>query len=171
MYLEDPADGVCNAPKSDPATLSFVPAEPAGVSYSFTLPADPYAPGIARHATRTILEVHHLAEMADAAVQVVSELTACACRFAIEGEVYVSLRFKEGLLRVTLFDDHPRHVSGQLSDACDDNRCVSLNVLDGVVQDCDGEWGIDGGAELGGTRMWAVLPRKRAAEYLTSAAA
>lgn len=60
---------------------SPVPPTPETLSYSLTLPAAPQSPAVARAATRTILRAHGLEGMTDAAVQTVSELAACACRF------------------------------------------------------------------------------------------
>lgn len=48
--------------------------------------------------------MHGPHDMANAAVQVVSELTSCACRFTTADDIYVSLRYRDGALRVILFD-------------------------------------------------------------------
>lgn len=155
----------CPSPTTVAADDPFLPACPESLSYSLTLPAAPRSPGIARAVTRTVLRAHGLVEVTDAAVQVVSELAACACRFS-SAEVYVSLRYRQDALRVTFYDSHARHTNVRLHAACDLHRRVSLRVLDRVVRDCRGEWGIGGGREAGvGTRMWAVLPRAGASAY------
>jgi hypothetical protein len=156
----------CQVPTAVPADAPFLPAGPQSLSYSLTLPGAPRSPGIARAVTRTVLTAHGLAEVTDAAVQVVGELAACACRFS-SAEVYLSLRYREDALRVTVYDSHARHANVRLGAACDLHRRVSLRVLDRVVRDCRGKWGIGGGRETGvGTRMWAVLPRAGAGAYL-----
>lgn len=158
--------GVCLSPTLAPAELPFIEPLPESLSCSFTLPAASHSPGIVRAATRAILRAHGLAEVTDAVVQVASELTACACRFSPSAQVYVSLRCREGAMRVTLYDDHPRHANRRLEAACQMHRGKMLRVLDQVVSACDGEWGIGGGLERDmGTRMWAVLPCEGARAY------
>ncbi|WP_416982707.1 ATP-binding protein [Streptomyces sp. T028] len=164
MHLETVS---CPSPTIAPADAPFVPALPENLLYSFTLPAAPRSPGVARAATRAILRAHGLPEVTDAVVQVVSELTACACRLSATNEVYVSLRHRDDNLRVTVYDGHPRHTHARLGAICVLSRRVSLRVLDEVVRACHGDWGIGGDREPGGgTRMWAVLPRAGAAGYL-----
>ncbi|WP_307718344.1 hypothetical protein [Streptomyces sp. JHA26] len=104
--------------------------------------------------------------MTDAAVQVVSELTACACVFAPTAEVYVSLRYRDGALRVVLYDGHPRHTHPRLAAACDARRRSALRLPACVVRACGGDWGFGDAREPGGgTRMWAVLPHAGAHGY------
>ncbi|MDN3024937.1 ATP-binding protein [Streptomyces sp. S.PB5] len=138
----------------------FAPPSPDSLAYSFTLPAGPMSSRVARAATRVVLRAHELEDMTDAAVQVVAELAACACRFTPDAEVYVSLRFRDGALRVSLYDGHPRHSHPRLVEACDARRRGALRVLGCVVRVCEGEWGFGEAREPGGgTRMWVVLPR------------
>ncbi|MFE9924092.1 ATP-binding protein [Streptomyces sp. NPDC005774] len=142
------------------------PPTPDTLAYSFTLPAAPRSPAIARSATRTILRAHGLDDVMDAAVQVVGELVACSCRLAPSAEVYVSLRYRDDALRVVLYDAHPRHTHPRLLAACDARRRAALRVLACVVKACAGEWGFGDAREPGGgTRMWAVLPRSGARAY------
>ncbi|GAB2866964.1 hypothetical protein GCM10027074_38010 [Streptomyces deserti] len=153
-------------PTSTP-DLPSTPPTPETLSYSLTLPAAPHTPSIARAATRTALRVHGLEDVTDAAVQVVSELASCACRVSPAGEVYVSLRYRDGALRVILYDGHPRHTHPRLASACDARRRAALRVLACVVKACGGDWGFGDAREPGGgTRMWAVLPREGARAYL-----
>ncbi|MCH5672923.1 ATP-binding protein [Streptomyces gilvus] len=142
------------------------PPTPENLTYSLTLPAAPQSPAIARAATRSILRAHDLLDVTDAAVQVVSELAACACRFTPAAEVYVSLRYRDAALRVILYDSHPRHTHPRLAVACDARRRSTLRLLSCVVRSCEGDWGFGDAREPGGgTRMWAVLPRKGAGAY------
>ncbi|MFR9796965.1 ATP-binding protein [Streptomyces sp. MS06] len=142
------------------------PPSPDTLAYSLTLPAGPASSGVARAATRTALRTHGLADMTNAAVQVVGELAACADRFTPGCEVYVSLRYRDGALRVVLYDGHPRHVHPRLSAACDARRRAALRVLACVVRACAGEWGFGEAREPGGgTRMWAVVPWRGARAY------
>ncbi|WP_238431766.1 ATP-binding protein [Streptomyces cavernae] len=137
-----------------------VPPGPEELTYSLTLPAALSSPRVARAATHAVLAVHGLRDMTDAAVQVVAELTACACRFAPGAELYVSLRYRDGTLRVTVFDTHPRHINPRLTAACDARRRAHLRLLACVVREAGGDWGFEEAAEPNtGTRMWATLPR------------
>ncbi|WP_328501773.1 ATP-binding protein [Streptomyces sp. NBC_00457] len=155
-------------PPTPGTDLHPIPPTPESLAYSLTLPAAPQSPSIARAATRTILRAHGLEDVAEAAVQAVSELAACACRFTTAAEVYVSLRYREDALRVILYDAHPRHINPRLSAACDARRRASLRLLACVVRTCDGDWGFGEAREpTGGTRMWAVLPRQGARTYLS----
>ncbi|WP_330288063.1 ATP-binding protein [Streptomyces sp. NBC_00576] len=146
--------------------LPTAPPEPEKLAYSLTLPAAPTSAAIARAAARTVLRMHGLHDVTDAAVQVVSELTSCACRFTTADDIYVSLRYRDGALRVILYDAHPRHAHPRLSAACDARRRATLRVLACVVRACQGNWGFDAAREPGGgTRLWAVLPRSGARTY------
>ncbi|MET9772958.1 ATP-binding protein [Streptomyces sp. NPDC006367] len=145
------------------------PPSPETLAYGLTLPASPHSPAVVRAATRTVLRTHGLDGMTDAAVQAVSELTACACAFTPAAEVYVSLRYRDGALRVVLHDTHPRHAHPRLAAACDARRRAGLRVLARVVRACGGDWGFGDAREPGGgTRMWAVLPRTGATGYTGS---
>jgi hypothetical protein len=147
--------------------LPATPPTPETLAYSLTLPAAPSSSAIARMATRTILQAHDLQDVTDAAVQVVSELASCACRFTPADKVYVSLRYRDEALRVILYDDHPRHANPRLAAACEARRRAALRVLACVVKACNGDWGFGDAREPGGgTRMWAVLPREGTRKYL-----
>ncbi|WP_073946225.1 ATP-binding protein [Streptomyces kebangsaanensis] len=143
------------------------PPTPETLAYSLTLPADPRTPAIVRATLRTVLRAHGLADMTDAAVQVTSELAACACRFSTSPEVYVRLRYREDALRVVLYDAHPRHTHPRLAAACDARRRSTLRLPACVVRACGGDWGFGDAREPGGgTRTWAVLPRAGVRAYL-----
>ncbi|WP_443045961.1 ATP-binding protein [Streptomyces sp. GQFP] len=162
------------APAPVPATTCPLPIDPLPTSapgpeklaYSLTLPAAPTSAAIARAAARAVLHRHGLHDMTNAVVQVVSELTSCACRFTTADDIYVSLRYRDGALRVILYDAHPSHTHPRLSAACDARRRATLRVLACVVRTCQGDWGFDAAREPGGgTRLWAVLPRSGARTY------
>lgn len=156
--------GLC--PIAAPVDLAPAPPEPDTLSYSFTLPAGPQSPAIARAAARTILRVHSLEDMTDTAVQVLGELATTAYRLAPTTELYVSLRYRDDGLRVTLYDAHPRHSHPRLATACDTRRRAALRLLACVVRACGGDWGFGDAREPGGgTRMWAVLPRQGVRAY------
>ncbi|PJM92080.1 ATP-binding protein [Streptomyces sp. CB01373] len=151
-----------------PTDLPPVPPALESLTYSLTLPAAPQSPAIVRATIRTVLDAHGLADMADAVVQVASELVACACRFTTSPEVYVCLRYGEDALRVVLYDAHPRHQHPRLAAACDARRRSALRLPACVVRACGGDWGFGDAREPGGgTRMWAVLPREGASAYIT----
>ncbi|MFC7985602.1 ATP-binding protein [Streptomyces sp. NPDC057336] len=150
-------------PTAHPST----PPTPGNLTYSLTLPAAPQSPAIARAATRTILQAHDLENMTETAVQVMSELVACACRFTPTPEVYMALRYRDDALRVILYDGHARHTHPRLAAACEARRRSALRVMACVVRACQGDWGFGDAREPGGgTRMWAVLPKGRARHYL-----
>ncbi|MFI9600627.1 ATP-binding protein [Streptomyces sp. NPDC052043] len=148
------------------------PPTPESLTYSLTLPADPRTPAIVRATLRTVLQAHGLADMTEAAVQVASELSACACRFTPSLEVYVRLRFRDDALRVVLYDAHPRHAHPRLAAACDARRRSALRLPACVVRACGGDWGFgDARDPGGGTRTWAVLPREGTHTYAAAAQA
>ncbi|MFJ8670962.1 ATP-binding protein [Streptomyces sp. NPDC093589] len=142
------------------------PPVPETLTYGLTTPAALISPAIARHATHVILEAHGLRDVTTAALQVVGELTACACRFTASEDVYLALRYRDDSLRVFLYDAHPRHTHRRLAAACDARRRSALLLLACVVRDCRGEWGFGTSPGPGeGTRMWAVLPHEGARAY------
>ncbi|MGW3679590.1 ATP-binding protein [Streptomyces prasinus] len=148
--------------------LSLPPAAPGPetLAYSFTLPAQPTSPALARAASREMLRAHGLADLVDPALQAVSELVAVACRFTASADVYLSLRYRAAALRVIAYDSHPRHTHPRLAEACDTRRRAALRFLACVCRACDGSWGFDEAREPGGgTRMWATLPGEGARAY------
>ncbi len=142
----------CPAP---PTPEGEVPA----LAYSLTLPAAPRSAAVARLAARAVLEAHRLGAVADSVVLAVSELTACASRFAPEGQVHLSLRYRDGAVRIVSYDAHPRHPHPRLAAVCDARRRGALRVVARLVRAEGGSWGTGAADEPGGgTRMWVVLP-------------
>ncbi|MGH4033915.1 ATP-binding protein [Actinomycetota bacterium Odt1-20B] len=140
---------------------------PEDLAYSLTLPAALSSPAIARAATRTVLAAHGLTALLDPATQMVSELISAGCQFgAASAEVYLSLRFRDGALRVIVYDAHPRHTHPRLAAACDARRRAALRLLACVARACEGEWGFGEAREPGGgTRMWGTVPCEGGAAY------
>ena len=166
VTIDMPGDGICRSPRLNPTHLPFTPCLPTGLRYSFTLPADLQAPAVARNITRAVLDIHSLPLMTDAAVQTVSELTTCACKFTPGKDIYLSLRYRQDALYITLFDDHPQHTNTHLKSTCETHRCTALDLLDRVIGACTGDWGIGASSTFtGGTKMWAVLPKEGAERY------
>ena len=132
---------------------------PESLAYSLTLPAALSSPAIARAATRAVLVAHGLGTLIDPTEQAVGELVAVGCQFTSASEVYLSLRHRDGALRVIVYDGHPRHTNPRLAATCDARRRASLRLLGCVARACGGDWGFGESREPGGgTRMWAVLP-------------
>lgn len=95
-----------------------------------------------------------------------NSLPAPACLFTPSDSVYLSLRYRDDALRISLYDGHPRHSHRRLAAACDGRRRSLLLLLACVMHACDGEWGFGTAEDSGdGTRMWAVLPRDGARAY------
>ncbi|MDQ8704578.1 ATP-binding protein [Streptomyces sp. LHD-70] len=150
--------GACISPHAD-ESLTVTPPAPDELAYSLTLPASLTSPAIARAAARSMLHAHGLNDEADAALQAVGELTACACRFSAGAEIYLSLRHGGNTIRIAAYDGHPRHTNARLAAACDGRRRSALRLLACVVRAGGGEWGFGESREPGGgTRMWAHLP-------------
>ncbi|MFJ9178765.1 hypothetical protein [Streptomyces sp. NPDC102360] len=96
----------------------------------------------------------------------VGELTASACQFTPESDIYVSLRYRDNALRVTVYDGHPPHTNRYLAAACDTRRRAAFRLLVRLVRECGGGWGYRPAWEPGGgKRAWVALPRAGAAAY------
>ncbi|MFI6939409.1 ATP-binding protein [Streptomyces sp. NPDC050418] len=149
-------------------TLIPLPSPPAAptpetLAYSLTLPAALSSPGLARTASRTFLEAHALHDLTDPALLALTELAACACKFTAAPRIYVSLRYRDASLRITLYDDDPVPSSPPLARARASRRRASLHLLNCVIRTCRGTWGITEAEDpTPGTRMWASLPHTAA---------
>ncbi|MEU7167984.1 ATP-binding protein [Streptomyces morookaense] len=141
--------------------------EPSRLAYSFTVPGEPRSAAVARGSVRTALRAHELADIEEPAVQVVSELVACAALFAPDQNLYVSLGWHAETLRIVSWDPHPPgHRDRALGAVCTARRRRQLLLAIGVVRECRGTWGAAKPAPATeGTTVWANLPRTGAAAY------
>ncbi|WP_325065097.1 ATP-binding protein [Streptomyces apocyni] len=156
-----PSPGVTGAPVPcpPPPPDSSTPT-PETLAYSLTLPAALATPALARTCARALLQAHGLEDLTAPAVQAIGELTATACRFTTHStEIYLSLRYRDDALRITVYDDHPTHTNPRLADHCQARRRSQLRLLGCLVRTCAGNWGYaPAPPPTTGTRMWATLP-------------
>ncbi|MGI5527978.1 ATP-binding protein [Streptomyces syringium] len=140
--------------------------DPAGLSYSFTVPGEPRSAGIARSNVHTALHAHGLGELEEPALHVASELVACGALFAPGQDLYYSVRWRDGTLRIVNWDPHHSHSAPDLAASCRARRKRQLLLLACIVRECDGSWGITKPAPATeGTRVWADLPHAGTAAY------
>ncbi|MEV5510502.1 ATP-binding protein [Streptomyces orinoci] len=138
---------------------------PASLNYSFGLPASTYCLATTRELVRKLLEAHGLAEMGDLGVLAASELLATACAFTPGRDAHLSMRWRYGTLRLTVFDEHPAH-GAQAAAVCREQRRKALWVVEALVDNCGGICGVEEArAPLNGGKMWAVFPREAARNY------
>nr|WSX50044.1 ATP-binding protein [Streptomyces sp. NBC_00974] len=136
---------------------------------SLTVPGEPYSAQIARSTVRSVLHAHRLDPVAPAAVQVAGELIAASWHLDPGRSLYLSLRHREGSLRLTVYDGHAPHSHPRLAAHCEARRRGALRVMSAVVRDCGGAWGFEESREPGGgTRTWVSLPVAGAVGYLAS---
>ncbi|MEV7612485.1 ATP-binding protein [Streptomyces sp. NPDC089799] len=134
-------------------------ASPDQLTCSVTLPAGPRAAAVARQTVRAALYAYALAPLEPAAVQAASELVGSAWRMDPEGELYLSVRYRDGSLRLISYDGHPEHAHPRLAAHCEARRRATLRVLAAVVRDHGGNWGFGPSREPGGgNRSWVSLP-------------
>lgn len=130
------------------------------LTYTFSLPGAAYSTPRIRHTVRGLLEQHGLPDLADLGELAAAELLAGAHAFAPEHGVSLSLRFRDGVLRLVLFDQHPDPAR------CRAERRAQLALLVLVARTCGG--GVDlteAEPPLRGTRVWVSLPREGAGRY------
>ncbi|MEU9996919.1 ATP-binding protein [Streptomyces sp. NPDC050848] len=145
-----------------PSAVAAGPIPPAteNLSYSMVLPGGAYCAGLARHAVRTLLNRHGLAELCDTAVLAASELVAAAYRFTPDREMILRVRWQFEALRIVLYDQHPAHPSADKAEECRDRRSRSMWLLAAAVDTHGGDWGL---APVltpgGGTKSWALVNR------------
>ncbi|MFC5725011.1 ATP-binding protein [Streptomyces gamaensis] len=150
---------------SAPETTASPKPAPGNLTYSLGLPAGPYCVPSTRAHVRRLLHEHGLGDLADLATLAASELLANAYLFTPGSDVSLSLRWRFSVLRVTVFDEHPRHPKA-LRDSCRARRQDGLAMLDAVVGACGGLCGLDEvGAPLSGSKAWVVIPREAAEAY------
>ncbi|GAA0431691.1 hypothetical protein [Streptomyces luteireticuli] len=150
-----------------PGGLPAVPGAPtlADLNYSFGLPGSPYALSLARRLVRQLLDEHGLSDMAELGTFAVAELLGNCHLFNVNRETDVSLRWRYGVLRLTVFDKHPAHAGGH-GRVCLGLRRLALTTLDEVVAACGGICGLENAwGPLAGNRMWVVFSREAARCY------
>lgn len=144
---------------SESISTPYAAPSPAALSYSLTLPGEPYSAAVARRAVAEVLRTHRLGGLVPVAAQVTAELMAAGWHSGPGEDLYLSVRYRDGSLRLIVYDAHPAHPHPRLAALCDARRRGDLRVLAAVVRDGDGEWGFGPAREPGGgTRSWAVLP-------------
>ncbi|MFC9427512.1 MULTISPECIES: ATP-binding protein [unclassified Streptomyces] len=136
------------------------PVRPEGLAYSFTLPGQPRCAAVVRATVRSALTVHGLAPYADPAELVTTELIGTATKLTPGQDLYLSLRYRAGALRIVLWDQHPRHHDPGTVAICEGRRRRSLWLLAAVVDDWGGDWGVaEARLPQRGVRSWVTLRR------------
>ncbi|MET8327142.1 ATP-binding protein [Streptomyces sp. NPDC005181] len=164
-------------PKSPPAALCpVVTEEPApdpyaylqprrrtadrGLALSLTLVGDPRSSAIGRNAVTASLSAYGLTPYTWPAALVLGELVGVAGMMTPGQDLYVSARHRDNSLRLAVWDQHPRHSDPAAVTLCEERRRSALWLLDSVVDDWGGEWGVcDALPPHAGTRSWVRLPR------------
>ncbi|MFP1625047.1 ATP-binding protein [Streptomyces sp. 5K101] len=128
---------------------------------SLTLPGEPQSAAIARIAVTSTLRAHALGRYVPPAVQAASEIVAVTARLAPGADLYLSLRHRDDHLRLVVWDQHPRHADPAAVTLCAARRRRALWLLDAVVDDWGGRWGICKATPQPdrGSKTWVVLPR------------
>lgn len=138
------------------------PPHPSALACSLTVPGEPHSAAIARTAIRSALHAHGLDPYADLAVLVASELIGTASKLTPGEDLYLSLRYRSGALRLVLWDQHPRHRDPDAVTLCEERRRRSLWLLAALADDCGGNWGAaEAHPPHRGTKSWAVLPDRK----------
>lgn len=137
--------------------------QPATLDHSFAFPGGAYCLAMARTVVRRPLPDHGLADMSERGTLAAPGLVPSACQFTPGQGVNLSLRRRFGVLRLTVFDEHPAHTTAARK-ACHARRRGALSTLDTVVGSCGGIVGLDhlGTPLSGGSKMWVVLSREAA---------
>ncbi|MBT2407511.1 ATP-binding protein [Streptomyces sp. ISL-87] len=145
------------------------PPSPDALTCSLTVPGEAYSAQIARSTVRAVLHAHRLDPLASAAVQVTGELVAASRRLDPGRSLYLSVRYRDDSLRLTVYDGHTPHTQPRLAAHCEARRRAALRLMAAVVRECGGAWGFGESREPGGgTRTWATLPRSGALRYLSA---
>ncbi|MFI8871863.1 MULTISPECIES: ATP-binding protein [unclassified Streptomyces] len=136
------------------------PCPPPGLVLSLTLPGDPRSASVGRHAVTTALSAHGLRSHAWPVTHVVTELIAVNAALTPGRDLYLSLRRRDGTLRLVLRDQHPRHPDPDTLALCEVRRRRALWLLAAVVDDWGGDWGLRAAqAPDAGVTTWVVLPQ------------
>ncbi|MEU7600438.1 ATP-binding protein [Streptomyces sp. NPDC041003] len=154
-------------PVSPPEPAAGEPPALDTLMCSLTIPGEPLSARIARGAVGSVLHAYRLDPLAPAAVQVAGELVAAAWHLDPGRSLYLSVRYRDDSLRLSVYDGHAPHAHPRLAAHCEARRRAALRLMGAVVRACDGAWGFGESREPGGgTRTWASLPRSGAAAYL-----
>ncbi|MFB0628253.1 ATP-binding protein [Streptomyces sp. AB3(2024)] len=154
-------------PPPRPVAGGCEPPAPDGLACSLTVPGAPCSAQIARSAVRSVLHAYRLDPLAPAALQVTGELIATTWHLEPGRSLYLSVRYRDDALRLSVYDGHAPHSHPRLAAHCEARRRAGLRVMAAVVRDCGGAWGFGESREPGGgTRTWASLPHAGAVGYL-----
>ncbi|MFJ7155896.1 ATP-binding protein [Streptomyces sp. NPDC101118] len=146
-------------PVAPPTPQNPTAPPPDALACSLTLPGEAHSARIARGTVRLALLTHRLDGLVPAAEQVTGEMVAAAWRLNPGRDLYLSLRWRDDALRLTVYDGHAPHEHPRLAAACEARRRSALRLLSVVVRECRGQWGFGESREPGGgTRTWATLP-------------
>ncbi|MEU9180230.1 ATP-binding protein [Streptomyces sp. NPDC048550] len=142
------------------------PPSPDALTCSLTVPGEAYSAQIARRTVRSVLHAHRLDAIGAAAEQVAGELVATSWHLDPGRSLYLSVRYRDDALRLTVYDGHAPHSHPRLAAHCEARRRAALRLMAVVVRECGGAWGFGESREPdGGTRTWATLPRTGALGY------
>ncbi|MEU5167108.1 MULTISPECIES: ATP-binding protein [Streptomyces] len=154
-----PARAPLSAPGATPR-LRPKPRPHAGLVLSLTLPGDPRSAAVGRHAVTAALSTYGLRSHTWPVALAVTELIAVNAALTPGRELYLSLRHRDGGLRLVLWDQHPRHADPDTLALCEVRRRRALWLLAVVVDDWGGDWGTcEAQPPHQGTKSWAVLPQ------------
>lgn len=127
---------------------------------SRTLPGHPRSSAVARGAVTAALRAHGLTAYRWPAVLIAAELVAVAGVLTPGRDLYLSLRYRDDVLRLLVWDQHPHHPVPAAEALCGGRRRRALWLLAAVVDDWGGEWGTcEASPPQRGTKSWVTLPR------------
>ncbi|HCA88705.1 MAG TPA: hypothetical protein DEQ61_26545 [Streptomyces sp.] len=138
--------------------IPLLPGEPPEAwQYSIQLPHDPLGPRIARSTVRVVLAEHGLADLAELAELLTSELATNAFRYS-GGPVSVRLKWRDGTLRVSVWDTSANRPAPAVADIQSEHGRGLL-----LLAACADDWGTfvmeKGYPGVGGKVVWFSLER------------
>lgn len=89
---------------AEPTPASYAPPSPYALSYSLTLPGEPYSAAVARRTVASVLRTHHLDPLVPAAAQAAAELMAAGWHSSPGTDLYLSVRYRDDSLRLIVYD-------------------------------------------------------------------
>jgi hypothetical protein len=145
-------------PDASPARTTYEEAD--GLALSLTVPGEPRSARIVRTAMNAALHAHDLDPYGPVASLAATELISVASRLTCRADLYVSLRHRNGSLRLVVWDQHPPHEEEDAASLCFVRRRRALWLLAEVVEDWGGEWGVEEALPPHrGVKSWVTLPR------------